>query len=1281
MKKTYGNIKTVLIALLSLVLVFGVAFASVATAEPVTEPQNDVITVGGDDYSLTLSVDAQRLGEITRNEIGGLRDKIVSQLKDIIINQLLPESTEPAHIIHRLGAPVEPGDEDIQSVLGRYKEKLEERLREPGELEKYLNGDYDLVIKQAVAEYMDNHPDVEPSKIEEVVDEVNEVVQDVIVEEAVKEQYPELADSPELLEEKKQEVKEQIANGDTSGLGDTYGEMYTQNGNKTETLTETVKDIVENGAPALEIGDIVAALRNITVGENVIFTEEGRWEANGVKGLISDLFGKIKSADSEFVIEYNVELELSFGKTHFDVRFELVNYDGSEVQRVIGYAKDHVDFGKIDGVWTLNVRIPESVNMLTLFNYFSESSQRDLFEMSDMTVSKAVEFVKGYTPEQMLDILKGFDYQGAFGALLNRNIPGKDFVLNKLFNAVRKVASKNSAAEVEEVLKDYGLKGIPAKLEGAVQIVLDELHTLDAANWTRSDFESYLRTNANESFGRILTELGQRERFDAVYERLLHYVQEVAEYIPEALQDVTLADIVSNGNLSWTGNVDLVGIDYDPLLTRAFRKIVSFLGGTDYTTVDSIVTWIDNNIKYENVAVSVNATVGGLSNVSYKFNGKTIRGILPDGADVDIFAPASSGKDGKDIVAWLNNDNERVTTVNGDVTLHAVTTFEANVSFDGEGFDNENKKSYDQKGFTLTAYADKGEGNDNYSYQWYKASLSDPDSFEKLDETDQSLSRLGNVADSGVYYCEITSGTYAENRSETQKIIVTIDKAVVTHENAWDYNNEPFKYTGEAFTVKLKSDIEADLNDKFTANGWEYTGNTATDIGKYTASVRLVANTENYQLNIDPLNWEIVKADEDEPDKPPVKPGVPGTKFDVLGPDGKPLTVDGTSIVVTDVNGVVPTTETLVAAKSDRTVDYFKDFLKSDGKNENASLLQVLDIHFGKEYEGEFVIELTNTDKFGSLTAENLIVYHIHGTTTQLVSNATVENGKITVKVNNFSDFAILSNTPADVAPADEPNYWWIWVLLAIIIILNIVIILLLLLRRKDNESSDTEEPAQDETVATDAEEEQPQEEVVPEATDDDDIALVVAGADQRTVLDRSFYARLSQADDKVKELYSDLKNDLLSYKKVRSRVSWKYDTFYKGRAKCVILQLRGKKINMYIALKAEDLAPKYHAKDVSDKARYETVPTLVKVAGGRSLLYAKQLVKLLMDNMGVERGVEHHENYKLRRRSTKSLMEDGLIKVKTVNGGFLSNDNEETAAPAEEAAATEAASDKPDNE
>ena len=64
-----------------------------------------------------------------------------------------------------------------------------------------------------------------------------------------------------------------------------------------------------------------------------------------------------------------------------------------------------------------------------------------------------------------------------------------------------------------------------------------------------------------------------------------------------------------------------------------------------------------------------------------------------------------------------------------------------------------------------------------------------------------------------------------------------------------------------------------------------------------------------------------------------------------------------------------------------------------------------------------------------------------------------------------------------------------------------------------------------------------------------------------------SFLARLSQADPDVKYHYLTLRRTLLAYKKMRSNVSWNYDSYFTGRKTIAKLKIRGKNLVVYFPI------------------------------------------------------------------------------------------------------------------
>ena len=145
----------------------------------------------------------------------------------------------------------------------------------------------------------------------------------------------------------------------------------------------------------------------------------------------------------------------------------------------------------------------------------------------------------------------------------------------------------------------------------------------------------------------------------------------------------------------------------------------------------------------------------------------------------------------------------------------------------------------------------------------------------------------------------------------------------------------------------------------------------------------------------------------------------------------------------------------------------------------------------------------------------------------------------------------------------------------------------------------------------------------------------------------RTFLARLIQANDDVKGYYGAIKNTFFSYKKVKSRISKKCETFNFGRTKLAKLDVRGKRIDLYLALDPNefiDLQKFYNFKDVSDKKK--DFPMLMRVTGPIKLKRAIELINILLEKVGaqpIEGYVE--QDFYLPYETTAALVKKGLIK------------------------------------
>ena len=152
--------------------------------------------------------------------------------------------------------------------------------------------------------------------------------------------------------------------------------------------------------------------------------------------------------------------------------------------------------------------------------------------------------------------------------------------------------------------------------------------------------------------------------------------------------------------------------------------------------------------------------------------------------------------------------------------------------------------------------------------------------------------------------------------------------------------------------------------------------------------------------------------------------------------------------------------------------------------------------------------------------------------------------------------------------------------------------------------------------------------------------------------LKKSFTAKMKQSDERVKGYYSDLKNELTSYKKINSNVSWHGDRFNFGRDTIAKVNICGKTLCFYVALDPEDPELKttvYHQKNVGNQKAYENTPFMVKIKSDAAAKKALRLVGYLAEKLGAEKNanfenVDYVEEFAYA--STKQLFDEGFIKM-----------------------------------
>ncbi len=142
----------------------------------------------------------------------------------------------------------------------------------------------------------------------------------------------------------------------------------------------------------------------------------------------------------------------------------------------------------------------------------------------------------------------------------------------------------------------------------------------------------------------------------------------------------------------------------------------------------------------------------------------------------------------------------------------------------------------------------------------------------------------------------------------------------------------------------------------------------------------------------------------------------------------------------------------------------------------------------------------------------------------------------------------------------------------------------------------------------------------------------------------RSYMSRLIQASDETKVYYSLIKNAILSYGKVSTRISWGHESVNAGRTKLAKLVVRGKTLHLYLALDPDSLDSKYRVTR-AEAVKYADTPCAYKINGERRARYALELVDMISVRTGLERQARDEVDYRMPYESTEALVAKGLIK------------------------------------
>ena len=141
--------------------------------------------------------------------------------------------------------------------------------------------------------------------------------------------------------------------------------------------------------------------------------------------------------------------------------------------------------------------------------------------------------------------------------------------------------------------------------------------------------------------------------------------------------------------------------------------------------------------------------------------------------------------------------------------------------------------------------------------------------------------------------------------------------------------------------------------------------------------------------------------------------------------------------------------------------------------------------------------------------------------------------------------------------------------------------------------------------------------------------------------VNKSFAQKMLLADEVIKDRYDELKNYALRFKRLKARISKKFDSINQGRLQFVKLSVAGKTLKLFLNMDIALTDPKFHCKDMRDKKTYEPVPVLLRIKSGRAVKYAKILIDQCAEIHGLK------ENKKFQEVDAIALVEEAVAAKK----------------------------------
>lgn len=158
----------------------------------------------------------------------------------------------------------------------------------------------------------------------------------------------------------------------------------------------------------------------------------------------------------------------------------------------------------------------------------------------------------------------------------------------------------------------------------------------------------------------------------------------------------------------------------------------------------------------------------------------------------------------------------------------------------------------------------------------------------------------------------------------------------------------------------------------------------------------------------------------------------------------------------------------------------------------------------------------------------------------------------------------------------------------------------------------------------------------------DGDSGEVVTERTEKMRYKFSFTAKVIQLKSQVKEWYSKIKNEILSYNGVKCRSGNKYETFFAGRKAVARFNVRGKTLCLLLSADPQ----KYASGKFAVETANSSTPCLYRIKSERRAKYACQLVADVMDELSLTKDADYQpKDYFMPYEGVVGLMQRDLVK------------------------------------